>query len=153
MTSLKVYLWPTDPYRRLIHVFGLTVWLGTYAIAVYFFGLEAPEILREGIGLFLVEVVLRLFIALPFCAIALLPYIIGSIGAAKTRASLPLFLVCLAAFVVDVWAIVHGIFFSHSSTGSLITIFIPFYLAVPVSLAWGVCAVFSRGGRKPMPEP
>ncbi len=153
MMTLKAYLWPADLYRRLIHVLGLTVWLATYAIAVYFFGLEAPEILREGIVLLLVELFLRLFVALPFCAIALLPDVLGSIGAANTRASVPLFLVCLAAFVVDVWARVHGIFFSHSSTGSLIAIFITFYLAIPVALAWGVCAVLNRHNRKAMTEP
>jgi len=152
MTSLKAYLWPADIYRRLIHLLGLTVWLGTYAVGVYFFILEVPEVLREGIGFFLNDLFLRLVIGLAFCASALLPYFLGSIGAATTRASLPIFLVCIAAFVVDVWVRVDGIFFSGSSTGGLIAIFIPFYLAIPVSLIWGLCAVFSRRSRKAIAE-
>jgi len=100
MTSLKAYFWPADVYRRLIHVLGLLVWLGDYAVGVYFFILELPEILREGIGFFLNDLFLRLVIGLAFGASALLPNFLGSIGAATTRASLPMFLVCMDAFVL-----------------------------------------------------
>ncbi len=140
MTELKRYFWPSDTYRRLIHLLGTTVWAGTYGIGIYFFVREASQILHEGIAFFLLDLVTRIVLGLVITALGVLPYLVGSIAAARSGASVTMFVACAVVFVVDVWERVNAIFLSASSTAPLAILFIPFYLAIPVLLVWGLYA-------------
>jgi len=141
MNKLLRRLWPRDVYRRLIHLLGFAIFVGTFAVAVYFYVNEKqyiwnPDLLGLLIGGSL------------YAAVTLVPYWIASEAAKKTNRSNLFFVVSLLVFIVHIWLSVDALFLPKGSTSGVGIFFFPFYLSVPIILAWGLFPSTMKAARK-----
>jgi len=107
---------------------------------VYGYFLEVAEYWSfYGLLKFMNHTVMTLVIGLIFSGMALLPYFLCSIVVKRTEFPIFMCLVCLMVLAVDISARFFGIFLSESFP----ILVMPFYLLIPVAVAWGVVALFS----------
>jgi hypothetical protein len=129
-------LLPADNFRRLIHVMGAIVFLGTLSVTIYFFIEEASDILNEGFVTFYFDLLTMILFGGLFALIGIVPYYVGSLASERSGGSFFFFMICLIVFIFDAWMRINVLFFPKSSTDSIAIIFIPFYLSVPIFFAW-----------------
>jgi len=122
-------LWPNDIYRRLIHFLGFVIFVGTFAVAGYFYIKEKQYIWNPDLlGLLLGGSV--------YATVTLLPYWTASEAAIKTDRSFLFFIVSLLVFIVHIWLSINAIWFPKGSTSGVGIFFFPFYLSVPIFIIW-----------------
>lgn len=137
-----------DPWLRAVHVMGLAMFAFTYAAVIYGVVVEVPVIAQAGPRTLFLDLALRLGGGLVFSAIAAAPYAAASLATVRTGRS-RLFgglaaVVCVAHFVMTV----RILYFPSSSTDAIGLFFLPFYVGLPILLAWMLVVTGVMGPRR-----
>lgn len=143
MIKILAVIWTDDIYRRIMHLMGSLVVIGTYATSLYFLSEEAPELWKGNPFVLLFRVLITVVIGAPFALIGAGPYIFGSFATADTKSPLIFLLVLSIIFVFDIWFRIEVIFFplhQHRSLLFLLSQFI--YLCL--YCYYGVGYIYSR---------
>jgi hypothetical protein len=130
--------------KKILFVLAIVVGIALFLFTIYGFIRESKQILSEGRGFFIQDLLLKIAGGLLISLFTALPYYVGGMLIDQTYKPLYLFIVCLILSAINIFLIFNILLFPKGSTDSVALFFLPFYFLILVLISWGIIKIVEK---------